>query len=215
EAVADSVLRNAPDVVVMQELIADARPLVALLQAKYETIDVSGQFVLASRFPLRAKTVPPDVRYFGYLNTPHVVRYELQTPLGPPAVVVIHTISPRRALRAVWHGRRSEWLADGNVQTRQFELEAAVELARQGRMPVVIAGDTNLPNSSPLLSRLDGFHDGCASAGWGFGYTFPSRFAWLRLDRILASEELTFAGFDVDCGRASDHRCVVAELRRR
>jgi endonuclease/exonuclease/phosphatase (EEP) superfamily protein YafD len=219
ETVAASVLRNAPDIVVIQELIADARPLVALLGAEYPNVEVSEQFVLASRFPVRAKTTPPVVNYFGYLKTPHVVRYELDTPSGPLAVVIVHPVSPRKALRALWSGAgaaaRAEWLGGGNVQTRQFEVRAAVELAEQEHMPVVIAGDTNLPNLSPLLSRFHGYRDGFESAGWGFGYTFPSRFAWLRLDRIFASDELRFVRFDVDCGRASDHRCVVAELARR
>jgi endonuclease/exonuclease/phosphatase family metal-dependent hydrolase len=224
DTVAESVLRSAPDIVVLQELLADARPLVALLEARYPTVEVTEQFVLATRFSLRKQTAPPAVNYLGYVNTPHVVRYELDTPLGPVAVVNLHPISPRAALSALWTGRGAappresgadEWLAGGNVQTRQFELEAAVALAREERMPVVLAGDTNLPNLSPLLRVFDGYQDGFESAGWGFGYTFPSRVAWLRVDRMLASRALTFVDFEVGCGRASDHRCIIAELRRR
>ena len=224
-AVANAVLREEPDIVVMQELIGDARPLVALLAPKYPTVDVSEQFVMASRFRLRAKTKPPVVNYLGYLNTPHVVRYEFDTPLGPLAVVSVHPISPRKAIRALQRGVRGfpwarsgtdEWQRGGNAETRAFELGRALDLAREEKLPVVIAGDTNLPKLSPLLGRLeDGYRDGFERAGWGFGYTFPSRIAWLRLDRILASPELDFAGFGVDCGRASDHRCVFADVIRR
>jgi endonuclease/exonuclease/phosphatase (EEP) superfamily protein YafD len=225
QALADAVLARAPDVVVMQEFFCDARPLVALLAAKYPTIDVTEQFVMASRFPLRAKTQPPVVTHFPYLNVPHVVRYELSTPLGPLAVVTLHPVSVHpalRDLRSLLSGStkpvgfaRTVELIDRNTETREFEFTAALELAASAGLPVVIAGDTNVPNSSPLLARASAYEDGFESADWGFGYTFSSRFAWLRLDRVFVSHELAFTDFDVDCGRASDHRCVTADIARR
>lgn len=224
-ALADAVLARAPDVVVLQEFFCDARPLVTLLAAKYPTIDVTEQFVMASRFPLRDKTQPPLATRFAYLNVPHVVRYELTTPLGPLAVVTLHPVSVHPALRDLRRFvsgskkpvgfARTEALIDQNTETREFEFTAALELAASAGLPVVIAGDTNVPDASPLLERASAYADGFQSADWGFGYTFSSRFAWLRLDRVLVSHELTFTGFDIDCGRASDHRCVLADIARR
>ena len=80
----------------------------------------------------------------------------------------------------------------------------------------VIAGDTNLPALSNVFHRyLSGYRDGFPSAGFGFGYTFPSNHVpWMRIDRILASGELSFVRFQVGRSRASDHLCVVADIAR-
>jgi endonuclease/exonuclease/phosphatase family metal-dependent hydrolase len=84
-------------------------------------------------------------------------------------------------------------------------------------MPVIIAGDFNLPGLSPALGALARYQDGFRAAGWGFGYTYAvGRRRWLRLDRIYASSALRFVHFEV--GRhttASDHHCVVADLQKR
>ncbi len=37
----------------------------------------------------------------------------------------------------------------------------------------------------------------------------------MRLDRILATDDLNFTYFEVGTSNASDHRCVVAEIERR
>jgi hypothetical protein len=53
-------------------------------------------------------------------------------------------------------------------------------------------------------------------AGWGFGYTYPyNLFRWMRIDRIMASDQLRFVGFQRGSSTASDHVCVVADLQRR
>ena len=83
--------------------------------------------------------------------------------------------------------------------------------------PVIIAGDTNLPGLSFVFHRsLSGFQDGFTRAGWGFGYTFPTNHVpWMRIDRVLASDELRFVRFEVGKSLVSDHHCVVADLQRR
>src|SRR5690606_39746135 len=66
----------------------------------------------------------------------------------------------------------------------------------------IVAGDLNLPSPSPLLRRSLGFlQDGFAAAGRGFGYTFPTKRPFLRLDRVMVSEDLRVTRFGVGCGR--------------
>jgi vancomycin resistance protein VanJ len=205
QAVASAILGESPDVVLTQELLTDPKPLIALLGPRYAFVNVSEQFLVASRFPIRTTTRPATFSYEGSQWTPHVVRYEVDAPFGTIAIYSVHPISPRRALSK-----------GGRADFRELELKSAAELARGERIPVVIAGDTNLPNLSPLLDRYFGdYQDGFERAGSGFGYTFPSRLPWLRLDRIFASHELAFVSFTVGCGAASDHRCVTAELAAR
>jgi endonuclease/exonuclease/phosphatase family metal-dependent hydrolase len=104
-----------------------------------------------------------------------------------------------------------------NASLRWLHVEAAARAARSERFPVLLAGDTNLPGLSAALHRhLSGYQDGFRQASWGFGYTFPRRYPFLRLDRVLASRELRFSEFQVGCPiDVSDHLCVVARLTRR
>jgi endonuclease/exonuclease/phosphatase family metal-dependent hydrolase len=91
----------------------------------------------------------------------------------------------------------------------------ALGMARRETVPVIIAGDTNLPQLSATLRNFEGFQDGFAEAGVGFGYTFPTRRPWMRLDRIYASQQLRFLSFRIGSDAASDHLCVVADIEAR
>jgi endonuclease/exonuclease/phosphatase family metal-dependent hydrolase len=154
----------------------------------------------------------------------------IETPLGAIAFYVMHPESPRRGFYALrGNGLRREILSGqgfpddsedvvaDNSGLRAMQVADVASAARQEKRPVVIAGDTNLPELSYVLHRyLGGFQDGFAKAGWGFGYTFPTgrRGPWMRIDRILASDELHFVHFEVGHSLASDHECVVADLQR-
>jgi endonuclease/exonuclease/phosphatase (EEP) superfamily protein YafD len=145
----------------------------------------------------------------------------------------VHPISPRSAFYALRGNaglRRSllsGYFFNGpgpdklmyklNLLARQ--VEAASQRARGEKNAVIIAGDLNLPSLSPTFRRnFSEFQDGFEHAGWGFGHTFPNRRGlrmWLRLDHILASQELDFVSFETSCTDSSDHYCVVADLQRR
>ena len=88
-------------------------------------------------------------------------------------------------------------------------------MARSESLPVVLAGDFNLPGLSGVFnSNLGAFQDGFTTSGSGFGYTFPAQMPWMRLDRVLATREFRFVAFEVGCDGLSDHRCVTATLAR-
>jgi hypothetical protein len=158
------------------------------------------------------------------------MRYEIETPLGPIAFYNVHPMSPRFAFYAVrgmrvrtsiragtfWRGGAAEGTVRENFELREQQLAAASRTAAGEAIPRIVAGDTNLTSLSPILAQYFGdYQDGFNSAGWGFGYTFPSGEAWMRLDRIMASHELRFVGFQVGCADESDHRCVIAQIDRR
>jgi vancomycin resistance protein VanJ len=78
---------------------------------------------------------------------------------------------------------------------------------------VIIAGDTNLPGLSRIFrENLGGFDDAFAAVGRGFGYTYPSKFPWLRIDRILTNGKLRAVDFRVGDALASYHLCVSATI---
>jgi endonuclease/exonuclease/phosphatase (EEP) superfamily protein YafD len=222
--------RYSPDVVLLQELGFASESVGSLLQERYPIIHVSGQFLLATRYPVSSIIEPEEIDYGGRQRSPRFVRQILQTPLGDIALYNVHPLSPREIFYSLrGRGLRRELLSrrlfssanaavfQSNSGLRNLQVERFTEAAARETDPVVIAGDTNLASLSFVLHHyLSGYQDGFAKAGWGFGYTFPTdRGVWMRLDRVFASEQLRFVRFEVGTSIASDHHCVVAELQRR
>jgi vancomycin resistance protein VanJ len=231
QAVVDEIRAYAPDIVALQEL-SDDDPLSAPLRVLYPTVLVSGQLMLATRYPVDESTEPDKLSYDGHLRSPRFKRHVLETPLGRVVLYNVHPISPRDALyglrgqRGLLHEIRTRHLFSGapaarvedNVGLRELQVSTFAESAGRETDPVIIAGDTNLPGLSPVFARhLGMFADGFSEAGRGFGYTFPTDrwLPWMRIDRILASKSLRFVEFQVGKSLASDHHCVVADLQRR
>jgi endonuclease/exonuclease/phosphatase (EEP) superfamily protein YafD len=235
----DSGRNSVPDIVAE---ILGARADVVLLQESAKRVDdavaaaltgfatrTSGQFFFASRYPIADVYEPPKVKFRGVQRSPRFVRATIETPLGRLDVYNVHLISPRDPLEDVRGegfivGLRSgavfrvdRRVIAGNAELRRSQAELVASFAAASPNPVIIAGDTNLPDPSRILAETLGrWQDGFAAAGRGFGYTFPvgRRFAWMRIDRILAGPELRFLGFEVGAGRGSDHHCVWAEVER-
>lgn len=230
ELLAQRILEYAPDVVLLQEICPDPDTLRQRLAPSYPEIHVRDQFLLASRYPLRGVRELGHFEFGSRPRSERFMRYELETPLGPVAFYNLHPVSVRWAVYAVrgmrvrtslragtfWRGGAAEEPMNANFELRRLQLAAAAKLAAGEDIPRIIAGDTNVTGLSPVFARYFGdYQDGFRSAGLGFGYTFPSVQPWMRLDRILASQELRFQSFQVGCGTASDHRCVIAEIDRR
>jgi endonuclease/exonuclease/phosphatase (EEP) superfamily protein YafD len=229
EAVVDEIGRYSPDVVLLQE-VSRGEALVRLLRSRYPTVELSTQFVLATRYRVISTREPGEVVFEGKSRRLPFVEYVLETPLGPVVFYNVHPSSPRAALYALRgaHGLKREItsghllggsdarLLQDNAGPRALEAQTVTESATNQTAPVILGGDTNLPGLSPVFSRLfSKFEDGFSRAGWGFGYTFPTNKwrPWMRIDRILANDRLRFVGFEVGDSRVSDHRCVVAELQ--
>jgi endonuclease/exonuclease/phosphatase (EEP) superfamily protein YafD len=227
EVVDANIRRHSPDVVLLQEICSHSQPIIERLRSRYPLVRAEGQFLVASRFPLRdvlaGKRLKREDREYDVGS----IRYVFDTPLGRITIYSLHPASPREALDALrgidvraalragnlLRGGLAESVARENREVRELQLTAAATLAASDPNPVVLSGDTNLPGLSPVLERqFSTYQDGFSSAGWGFGYTFPSQHPWLRLDRMFASRTLRFTSFLTGCGTESDHRCIVAEL---
>lgn len=219
-AVCRELAAHQPQLLVVQGYRASAG--IERCLAGYER-QVSGEFLLASRFPIRRFTAPPRLasrRRAGF------VEYGLDTPLGPVDLFNVHPISPRDGVEGIGSWRaplvlyRRFRAADGparvrsNTEWRREQVEALAAAVARARHPVVVAGDTNLPVLSPLFAEtLGGLQDGFARAGAGFGQTFPADRPWMRIDRILASPELRFVRFRTGSEASTTHLCVVADLQ--
>ncbi|MDP9152451.1 MAG: endonuclease/exonuclease/phosphatase family protein [Myxococcota bacterium] len=225
------IRRFSPDIAFLQETGVPEK-VAALLGAEYPHIFAADQFLVATRYPIFTTEEPPKLLYDydGRLHSPRFVRVVIDTPLGPIACYDVHPVSAREAIyRAKSQGKlglltgrvfSSAYAATfhGNSGLRELQVKTFSESARRETSPVLIAGDTNLPDLSLVLrTYLGRYQDAFLNAGWGFGYTFPTNkwAPWMRLDRILASDELRFVKFDRCASKASDHRCVIADVQRR
>ena len=220
-----------PDVLVMQELSPQEAPVFQEHFRDYQ-VQSSGQFLIASRFPIKDITTPPrlsDSLVSGH-HAARFVRYALQTPLGTIDLFSVHPTSPHEALnrlrgegalREIASGRilagRAVPSVVANAELRERQVQEIALEAKTAGHPVIIAGDTNLPELSYVFGHyLGDYQDGFAETGNGFGYTFPTTHTpWMRIDRVLASADLRFLRTFVGQGKASDHHALIADIELR
>jgi vancomycin resistance protein VanJ len=201
-ALIDEIVAMPADVVVIQaafgslgEKLRDRLP--------ERTIRQDGELVVVSRFPVRSVEVPPDLPDG---TSAMFVKYVVDTPGGALRVYNVHPYSPRQALFG-------DHEVGDDTAHRDGQIGAAVAAARGDARPFVIAGDTNLPGLSAIGRRqFSGLQDAFGDVGLGFGYTFPTKRPWMRIDRVLGSEGVRFADVRVGPRGASDHRPLFVDL---
>lgn len=151
----------------------------------------------------------------------------------------IHLPTPRRDLRKM-HGtegwlktlvKRDGFLNGNNrayfedAMSRRLEMaERLVELIAAETMPVIAAGDLNIPRRShsyrAYTNVLEDIHP---KVGYGFDKTFPGYTnqplalfkPWLRLDYIFTSEHWEVYNYLTENSNRPQHLAVVTELRLR
>lgn len=235
-AIVDQVTRMHPNLVLFQEAHDGVADELRQAFAGWHT-DQRGQFFIASRFPILEVREPPALHYpageGGRLRDAtggaHFMAYTVATDLGPVDVFSVHTTSPREGLEDMrgagflYELRRGNLLlgrgADRltfNAYRRRRQIEGVASAVRVSAHPVIVAGDFNLPALSRVVrDNLGDLDDAFASAGRGFGYTYPTKLPFLRIDRILTGRGLRAVDFQVGDSRASDHLCVSARIVRR
>jgi vancomycin resistance protein VanJ len=211
-ALADVISGACPDVVALQgwESVYD---LPALLPGPGWHLSVQGELGLASRYPIRDASVLGGERLKGGGN---VGRYTLETPEGPVVLFNLHLASPRRGLYAVRHdpfGAPSE--LKKSIALRQEDSRIASGWAAEASGAVLLAGDFNMPPESAVYRRdWSRYTDAFDTAGFGFGYTWFSRYHGLRIDHILAGPDWRCLDCRVGADVGSDHRPLIAEWVR-
>ena len=214
--------RHSPDLIVMQDAqgLGDepgSETVRKLRQAlRGREVFAAGEYIVASRFPMHDCHVE-DLSYGTHER--QYIRCTVKAHGTDVDLVTAHFISPRDGLNATRYERidgLQEW--EENFERRILQSrKLALGIARRPR-PMIVAGDLNAAESSPVVRELlaTGLRDAFSSAGTGYGYTHGHSlrlgFSFLRIDHILVSADIGVQDCFVGGADASDHRPVIADL---
>ena len=219
--VALEIIQNDPDVLVMQDAgqfldESDVSPAAFKTLFGNRQTYVFGQYIVASRFPLKG-CQPGWIPYNGENHS--FVHCTVSANGTDFDLVTVHFLTPREGLNAARHeGVKGLGAWRENMNKRLTQSGALADQLRAMKRPRVLAGDLNAPENSSVVQDLleTGLRDAFSSAGEGYGYTHGHSLwpgiSFLRIDHILVSDEIgvsdAYAGGNV----ASQHRPVIADL---
>ncbi|MFE1378078.1 endonuclease/exonuclease/phosphatase family protein [Streptomyces sp. NPDC058740] len=191
-----SLLAAGADVLALEELSPDTAPAYEQALAKtYPYHFYQGTVGLWSVHPLS------DARAVPIMPWTRAMRATVDAPGGPLAIYVAHLPSVRVGPRGFTAGARDEALG-------LLAAEVRAEPARR----VVVLGDFNGSTDDrglrPLTDRLVSAQ---ASAGAGFGFTWPARLPAVRIDQILLGGVRAASAWTLPA-TASDHLPVAARI---
>ena len=228
DLLAQEVARHDPDILVMQ----DAGELTALRQRQPDlaasvfagrNVYAHSQYIVASRYPLReCHAADLSFRDSGY----DYVRCTVMAQGVDVDVVTAHFVSPRQGLAATRRDPAEgidDWEQNFNDRLAQARRLAA-DLAQRthASRALIVAGDLNAPETSPVIRTLlaQGLRDAFSAGGAGYGYTYGHSLkmrsalfsSFLRIDHILVSPGIGVADCFKGGALASEHRPVIADL---
>jgi vancomycin resistance protein VanJ len=168
---------------------------------------------IASRFPIIEEYPASNGEYEEYWFWP--ARLErARVELSPGVSTVVASAHLPTMRNGFWFLSRGDFAAARRYlgwRTTQV-VEVLSKLADVGEYPVLLGGDFNTPADSPLAEMVhSNYQSAFDDAGWGFGYSCPSRAPWARIDQIFGSSHWKFVRSWVGPNVGSDHLPVVAE----
>ena len=201
------------DIILLQEPYVSWKGLHAALKEKGWIINKPK--TIATRFRVVDDLEPlSDQSTHGRRFSARLFRERLETPTGRKIVVAsAHMPTLRFGVEDFVETKRSAILA-AHDEWWGLQLARVLSLcAETTDEPMLIGGDFNLPSDdSRLYSLRSSFRFAFEEAGWGYGYTRPSKFPWVRIDHILSTPEWYVKRCWVGPDFGSDHLPIVAEF---
>ena len=218
---AREIALHDPDILVMQDASGVSTRRTAGAASAPAVFGLShvfaiDQFVVASRFPLRHCAPGPGAPLS---HATFYVSCLIDVGGTDLTLVTAHFESPREGLNAT---RREgldgleEW--QQNFDSRLLQARTLASELESVRGPLILAGDLNAPEASPVIRSLlaTGLRDAFSSNGQGYGYSYGhalrAGFSFLRIDHVLVSADIGIADCFAGNAQASDHRPVIADV---
>ena len=214
------ILTSGIDLVALQECQQDLSKSVP----KDWQVLQAGQLAILSRYPLRSGNSVPS------FHPPHqwprmtLLHCIVQTPEGEVTFCTVHLPSPRYGLETVLDratllsfSRRS--LLNEEIVHRQNTSQAIRRAIDSLPLPMIIAGDFNMPADSPVFRQSwGGYANAFSRTGFGYGSTEEAVVGGMKF-RVRIDHILTGAGLDsrscwVGPSIGSDHLPLTAEICR-
>ncbi len=213
------VEESAPDIVALQE--CDEKTVAAACPG-WNVVYEQG-LAVASRHPVtRARSRQA-------MHPPHkyprlsLLQAVVAAPGGGLSVCSVHLPSPRYGLSNLLDRRVGLNLARRKMLDEERELRGETsreieKLVRAGGLPVIVAGDFNMPVESAWYRQSwAGYENAFSRAGFGYGRTMKAEIRGfgfgIRIDHILTRGPLNAVACRVGPDAGSDHLPVLAEFR--
>jgi len=168
--------------------------------------DSSG--LIATRFPIVEELKPENPNDFQErLFWPlRIKRVKIALPDGRRCMVAcVHMGTMRTGFEFLKNGETAAAYRYQDWRWRQMD-DLIGRLGDAGDSPILIGGDFNMPGDSPMMSPLyRQFRNTFREAGWGFGYTRPTKWPFVGIDHILVSPEWDVRHSWVGPDVGSDH----------
>jgi vancomycin resistance protein VanJ len=213
DALGALIAAEAPDVVALQSW--SSRYQSAVFASGGWHLRTDGQLCLASRYPIRYGELLQDPDFRG--NDSAAARYEVEAPGGTLRFVSLHLDSPRDGLEEQIRtgGLEAERLEDNSARRRRQSETVTRWLETWEGEPLLLAGDFNTPPESTVYREYwSRYRNAYSTAGFGFGGTFFTRRAAVRIDHILAGKGWRCRRCWVGPPVGSPHRPVIADVCR-
>lgn len=169
---------------------------------------VASRFPVLEEYPNLPEESMDQGRYIGRLT-----RVRIRLPRGTEVVFAsVHLPTLRPGLDRLMRGDSTG--LDLLVPWWEKQLGVVVaHLEALAPLPFILGGDLNMPSDYPGLATLRARYPfAYESAGWGYGYTRPAAFPFLRIDHIVSSRDWWVSRCWVARSVGSDHRPLIAEL---
>lgn len=178
----------------------------------------SGGLCLLSRFPIdsiarQERDVLGRAGGAGW-----VIGYTIRTPGGPVQLTNLHLNTPRSGFEHVLRGRvtRGARVLASTSGLREIEASRARRFVDGRGGSFIVLGDFNTPIESVIYQRhWEDLENAFSRSGFGFGSTRFNGWIRVRIDHVLMSEDWRSVRAFVGPDLGSDHRPMIADLRRK
>ncbi len=199
DAARDVVARHA-DVVVVSEGTLQSEPVISAayryhINSAYH--DAGYSEYVASRFPLRARSVPQA------LGQAVVVEVMAPTPF-----LLVGAHLPRAGINIPYLRGNYSFAAQRRA------VDAVTRLVAASKVPVVVAGDLNISDRTETYHRLVAHRRDAMRAGWAGPTfrTFPLNLLELRIDHVIIDRSWCAAHSQRFHPQGSDHESLQVQI---